>query len=107
MKLSEPYYTLVKTRKKIVEIRVYDEKRKNLNVKDIIVFTKQDGSGKFKRTITNLVLSKDFETSIKRATLTKCMPNIKLIKEAVNIYHSFPNYKENAKKYGVIAIYLK
>jgi ASC-1-like (ASCH) protein len=107
MKLSEPYYTLVKTNKKIVEIRVYDEKRQKLNVKDMILFTKQDGNGKFKRTITNLVVSKDFETSIKRATLKKCMPNIKSIKEAVNIYHSFPNYKENAKKYGVVAIYLK
>ena len=37
MKLSEPYYTLVKTNKKIVEIRVYDEKRQKLNVKDMIL----------------------------------------------------------------------
>ena len=30
MKLSEPYYTLVKTNKKTVEIRVFDEKRQIL-----------------------------------------------------------------------------
>ena len=30
-----------------------------------------------------------------------------IVQEAVNIYHSFPNYKENAKQYGVVAIYLK
>lgn len=107
MKLSEPYYSLVKTNKKTVEIRVYDEKRQKLKIKDTIVFTKQDGSGKFKKKIINLVISKNFETSIRGATLKKCMPNIKSIKEAVNIYHSFPNYKENAKKFGVVAIYLK
>ena len=107
MKLSEPYYSLVKTNKKTVEIRVFDEKRQKLKIKDTIIFTKQDGSGKFKKKIINLVISKNFETSIRSATLKKCMPNIKKIKEAVNIYHSFPNYKENAKKYGVVAIYLK
>jgi ASC-1-like (ASCH) protein len=107
MKLSEPYYSLVKQNKKTVEIRVNDEKRQKLKIKNTIIFTKQDGSGKFTRKIKNLVISKNFETSIRSATLKKCMPNIKKIKEAVNIYHSFPNYKENAKKYGVIAIYLK
>lgn len=107
MKLSEPYYTLVKTNKKTVEIRVFDEKRQKLKIKDTIIFTKQDGNGKFKRKIKNLVVSKNFEISIRGATLKKCMPNIRSIKEAVDIYHSFPNYKENAKKYGVVAIYLK
>ena len=107
MKLSEPYYSLVKKNEKTVEIRVYDEKRQKLKIKDTIIFTKQDGSGKFKRSIINLVISKNFETSIRNATLKKCMPNIRTIKEAVNIYHSFPNYKENAKQYGVVAIYLK
>ena len=107
MKLSEPYYSLVKKNEKTVEIRVYDEKRQKLKIKDTIIFTKQDGSGKFKRNIINLVISKNFETSIRNATLKKCMPNVKSVKEAVNIYHSFSNYKENAKKYGVVAIYLK
>jgi ASC-1-like (ASCH) protein len=54
MKLSEPYYNLVKTNKKIVEIRVYDDKRKQLSVGDKILFTKTDGSGEFRRPIRKL-----------------------------------------------------
>jgi len=107
MKLSEPYYSLVRKKEKTVEIRVYDEKRQKLQINDFIEFTKQDGNGPFKLKIENLVYSTNFEKSIRRSTLKKCMPNIKSVKEAVNIYHSFPNYKKNAKKYGVIAIYLK
>ena len=34
------------------------------------------------------------------------MPNIKTIYEAVEIYRSFPSYKNNEKYYGIILIYL-
>jgi ASC-1-like (ASCH) protein len=105
MKLSEPYYSLVKTNKKTVEIRVYDEKRKQLSVGDKILFTKTDGSGEFRRTIKKLLVSKNFETALKRSTLRKAMPNLCKINDAVDIYHSFPNYKKDAKKNGVLSIY--
>jgi ASC-1-like (ASCH) protein len=107
MKLSKPYYNLVKTNKKIVEIRVYDDKRKQLSVGDKILFTKTDGSGEFRRPIKKLSVSKNFETALKRSTLRKAMPNLCKISDAVDIYHSFPNYKQDAKKYGVLSIYLE
>lgn len=105
MKLSEPYYTLVKSNKKTVEIRVYDEKRKQLKIGDKIMFSKTDGSGEFTKKIKKLQISQDFESALRRSTLKKTLPNICKIRDAVDIYHSFPNYKEEAKKFGVLSIY--
>lgn len=106
MKLSEPYYSLVKSGEKTVEIRVYDKKRQELKKGDKINFTKRDGKGKIEKTIKKIQISKNFETALKRSTLRKAMPNICKIKEGVEIYNSFPNYKEDSKKYGVISIYI-
>ena len=106
MKLSEPYYTLVKQKKKIIEIRINDEKRKLLKIGDNIKFTKTNGNNHFILKIKDLKTSHNFENAIKKATLKKCMPNIKTIKEAVEIYRSFPYYKDKEKYYGIILIYL-
>lgn len=99
MKLSEPYYNLVKTNKKTVEIRVYDEKRTQLSVGDKILFTKTDGSGEFRRTIKKLSVSKNFETALKRSTLRKAMPNLcKIMQKKWCIINLFLNrYKKIIK----------
>jgi len=39
--------------------------------------------------------------------LRKAMPNLCKISDAVDIYHSFPNYKKDAKKNGVLLIYFE
>jgi len=105
MKLSEPYYNLVKTNKKTVEIRVYDEKRKQLSVGDKILFTKTDGSGEFRRPIKKLSVSKKFETALKRSTLRKAMPNLCKISDAVDIYHSFQIIKKTQKNMCIINLF--
>ncbi len=106
MKLSEPYYTLVKKKKKTIEIRINDEKRQLLKIGDKIKFTDTNGKNHFILKIRDLKKSKNFKNAIKKATLKKCMPNIKSIKKAINIYRSFPSYKKKEKKYGIILIYL-
>ena len=49
MRLSEPYYTLVKNGHKTIEGRIYDEKRQLLNVDDYIIFTDINGHNEIKR----------------------------------------------------------
>lgn len=106
MKLSEPYYTLVKEKKKTIEIRINDEKRQLLKIGDKIKFTDTNDNNHFILKIKDLKKSKNFENAIKKATLKKCMPNIKSIKKAVDIYRSFPSYKKKENKFGIILIYL-
>ena len=86
MTLSQPYYDMVKNNMKTVEIRILDEKRKLLNIKDKIEFYNEDKSKKFIRIIKNLIIHDNFELAIRKATLKDTMPNCKTVNEANNIY---------------------
>jgi ASC-1-like (ASCH) protein len=105
MKLSEPHFTNTKNNKKTVEIRIYDDKRKKLKINDIITFKNSENNKSFKRKIKNIKVFNSFEKAIKYAKLKNCLPGIKTYKEAIKLYHSFPNYKKLEKKFGVIAIF--
>ena len=41
MKLQSKYYNYIKSGTKRIELRLYDEKRKNINIGDIITFYKE------------------------------------------------------------------
>tara|TARA_Y100000992_G_C21241011_1_gene480712 strand:+ start:905 stop:1243 length:339 start_codon:yes stop_codon:yes gene_type:complete len=108
MNLSEPYYTQVKSKRKTVEARIYDEKRQSLNIGDTIIFTDNDGNKPFKRKIVDLKVFLNFEKAIKSAKLKNILPHIKTYNEGVELYHSIGNgkYKKEEKIHGVINIYL-
>jgi len=40
MKLNESPFEKIRSGEKIIEIRLYDDKRKNINIGDIIIFSK-------------------------------------------------------------------
>lgn len=105
MTLSQPYYDMVKNNMKTVEIRILDEKRKLLNIKDKIEFYNEDKSKKFIRIIKNLIIHDNFELAIRKATLRDTMPNCKTVNEANNIYLNI--YKDKIKGNKILAIYLK
>ena len=88
MKLSEPYYTQVKSKRKTIEARIYDEKRQSLNIGDTIIFTDNDGNKPFKRKIVDLKVFLNFEKAIKSAKLKNILPHIKTYNEGVELYHS-------------------
>ena len=107
MKLSEPWYTLIKNGKKTVEGRIYDKKRKLLNVGDTLIFTDTNGKNEIVTTIINLKVFKNFDKAIRYAKLKNVLPNIRTYKDGVKIYHSIPGYKKKEKKYGVVLIFFK
>lgn len=104
MSLSQPWFDLVRAGKKTVEGRTYTEKRKLLNVGDTIIF--KNGEQSFEKKIIDLKIFSTFEKAIKSAKLKNILPGVKTYKEGVKVYTSIPNYKEQAKKYGVLNIYL-
>lgn len=48
-----------------------------------------------------------FQEMLERETLEKVLPNCSDIHSGVKMYHDFPRFIENEKKYGVVAIELK
>ena len=106
MKLSEPWYSYVKSGKKKIEGRIFDEKRKILKIGEEIIFTNESGEKPFKKKIIGLMLFKNFDMAIHSVKLKDILPNIKTYKQGIKLYKQIPGYSEGEKQHGVILIYL-
>lgn len=102
MNLYPSPFELVKLNLKTIEMRLYDEKRKQLNVGDIIVFSQSETKEEIIAEIKDIKVFKSFEELYASYPKSKLgyMPNeVANPKDMENIYS-----KENTIKYGVIAI---
>tara|TARA_B100001093_G_C26763033_1_gene986608 strand:+ start:584 stop:919 length:336 start_codon:yes stop_codon:yes gene_type:complete len=106
MKLSKPWFNLVKSGKKNVEGRIYDEKRQKLKEGDYIEFSNSSGNKFFKKKIIKLKTYDNFEKAIRDAKLKNILPGIKTYAEGVKVYHDIPGFKDKSKKFGVLNIFL-
>jgi len=104
MKLSEPWYSFVQFNTKTMETRLYDEKRKLLNIGDKIVFTNEFGKYSFTKTIKDLKIFKSFELALRWGKLKNILPGTRTYEDGVKLYHSISLYKENEYKLGVLLI---
>ena len=104
MRLLPEYFEYMKTGTKKLEIRLNDEKRKNIKIGDLIIFEKLDDTQELLKTkVTNLYYYSDFNELINENDVTlladKSVSKEKLIKTLNEIYS-----KEEQDKYGVVAI---
>ena len=104
MKLSSPWYELVKDGEKTVEIRLIDAKRQKVRAGDTIVFT--HGKRSVRRRVERISRHVDFEHAIRASRLKQSLPGIASVADGVNIYHAIPGYKNGAEDYGVVAFHL-
>jgi len=98
MGLKEEYLDLKKKKKKKVEGRLYDEKRKQINPGDAIVF-----EGKLKVRVKSIRKYSSFKEMLEREGIERVLPGVHNIEEGVRIYRQFYT-EEEEKKYGVVAI---
>lgn len=104
MRLLPEYFEYMKTGTKKLEIRLNDEKRKNIKIGDLIIFEKLDDTQELLKTkVTNLYYYSDFNELINENDVTlladKSVSKEKLIKTLNEIYS-----KVEQDKYGVVAI---
>ena len=108
MKLLESPYNKIASGKKIIEIRLFDDKRKNLNVNDTIEFSKlPDLKEKIKVKIVALLRYNSFKDliddfSIENYGYSKDYPITNFLNNVYKIYS-----KEEEKKHGVLGIKIK
>lgn len=104
MRLLPEYFEYMKIGTKKIEIRLNDEKRKNILIGDLIIFEKLDDTQELLKTkVTNIYYYSDFNELINENDVTiladKSVSKEKLIKTLNEIYS-----KEEQDKYGVVAI---
>ena len=106
MKLDTIYFDYIKDGKKIYETRVYDEKRKEIKLLDVVLFKDRGSNRTFKAKIIQLSYFKNFKDAIEDSGLKKVLPNAKSVTEGVKLYEQFPHstgtFKTGAKKFGVL-----
>ena len=107
MKLREIYFNKIKNGEKIYEIRLNDEKRKLINVGDVIIFKKEPELEESIQTfVEDLIYFKSFSEMINTLPLSKVGFDNETKQEVEDIYHQFYS-NDDEYKYGVLAIKIK
>jgi ASC-1-like (ASCH) protein len=102
--LESRYLQLIKNGQKTVEGRLNKNQYIQLKPGDLIKF--KDTSD-FQDTIfcrvESRTLYKNFKEMLENEGLKNCLPGVNNLEEGIKTYQSFPNFKEDAKKYQVVA----
>ena len=109
--LDEIYFNFIKNGKKKYEVRVYDDKRKEMIENDIWQF-KNRGNKDDQLLVTlikKIKIYKSFREAIEDTGISELLPQIDNIEEGIKIYESFDdgNFKINGEKFGVVRFELK
>ncbi len=102
--VSEPWFSLMKNKKKRIEGRLNKGTFATLKKGEIIKFINNNNS--FKAKIKKIVKYNTFEEYLSQEGLKRTLPNINSIEDGVNIYYKYYT-KEQEREYKVLAIYIK
>ena len=106
MKLKEKAFNNIKNGSKRIELRLYDEKRKKLNLNDTIRFYKVDNENEFIDVkIQGLLRYNTFEELFNDVDFNICGFANNLEEKLENIHKIYS--KEEEQKYGILAISVK
>lgn len=103
MKLMPQYFDYIKYGNKRIEIRLNDEKRKNLKINDIIIFEKLEDTEYLKTKIVNIYKYDSFSDLINDFDI-KLLADVSITKEQLLKILNEIYEKEKQDKYGVLAI---
>ena len=105
MKLQPEFFDKIKSGQKKIEVRLFDEKRKEIKLGDIIEFKKEPGKTEtLKAEVIELLNYKSFTDLINDFPITDfgCSNKEDLLKSLYNFYS-----KEDEEKYTVLGIKIK
>ncbi len=102
--ISEPWFSLIKNKKKKIEGRLNKGVFATLEKGEVIKFVNNDKS--FNVKIKKIVKYNSFEEYLSQEGLKRTLPNIKTIKEGCDIYYKYYT-KEQEKEFKILAIYVK
>ncbi len=104
MKLNPKYFEYMKKGTKEIEIRLNDDKRKNLKIGDEIIFQKvPELKEELYTTVENLFFEKSFEDAIMNLEIQQYADQKETRENFLKDLYKFYT-KEQENKYGVIAI---
>ena len=107
MKLQPEYYNFILRGTKRIELRLYDKKRKNIDIGDTIIFFKEpDLKEYFSASVIGLLRYKSFKELFDDFDISVLADKSISKDELLNTLERFYS-KENQEKYGVLGIKIK
>ncbi len=104
--VSEPWFSLMKNKKKRIEGRLNKGIFSTLEKGDIIKFVNNANNDSFKAKIKKIIKYNTFEDYLSQEGLKRTLPNIKTIEEGCNVYYKYYT-REQEREYKILAIYIK
>ena len=102
--VSEPWFSLMKNKKKKIEGRLNKGSFAELQKGEIIKFINNNES--FKAKIKKIVKYDTFKEYLSQEGLKRTLPNIKTIDDGCNIYYKYYT-KAQEREFKILAIYIK
>ena len=104
MKLQPEYYNFIVNGTKRIEIRLYDEKRQQIKIGDIIEFLKEpELNESFNAKVVGLLRYNSFEEMFKDFDISILSDESMTKDELISVLEQFYT-KEKQEKYGVLGI---
>ena len=104
MQLTPSPFQMIKEGTKTIELRLFDEKRRKIQIGDIIEFSNTETGEKIGVKVSAQYVFDSFESLYKELSLLECGYTEADIETAspddMNVYYS----KDNQQKYGVVGI---
>ena len=104
MQLTPSPFQMIKEGTKTIELRLFDEKRRKIQIGDIIEFSNTETGEKIGAKVSAQYVFDSFESLYKELSLLECGYTEADIETAspddMNVYYS----KDNQQKYGVVGI---
>ncbi|HVZ10853.1 MAG TPA: ASCH domain-containing protein [Candidatus Paceibacterota bacterium] len=102
---NKDIFEKIKAGEKKVETRAATEKYQNIRAREEIIFV--CGNSRFKKRVRKILKFKSIAGILKKYKPGDINPGITTAKEVIALYHSFPDYKEKIRKFGLIALELE
>lgn len=107
MKLNPKYFEYMKNGTKRIEIRLNDEKRKNIKIGDTIIFEKEpELKEKITTQVENLIVKSSFKELTENLDVSEYSDKMESEEVFLKDLYSFYT-KEQEEKYGVVGIQIK
>ena len=104
MKLQPEYYNFIVNGTKRIEIRLYDEKRQQIKIGDVIKFLKEpELNDSFNAKVVGLLRYNSFEEMFKDFDISILSDESMTKDELISVLEQFYT-KEKQEKYGVLGI---
>ena len=104
LSLRKRYFDAIKSGIKPVEGRLNDDEFKHVTRGMQICFTSEETGETLLCAIESMHLYFDFATVLQTEGVQHMLPGITNLQEAVEIYESFPGYKDGVKEFGALAL---